>query len=474
MGLTFLSTGVMARLLSPAEFGVMAAAMVVIALTDAVFDGAFGIGIVQKEELSDDYIATTLTLSVLLATGMFAVIALSAKAIQGFFGFPGLAAVLTVTAITLLLKAFGSVSRALLIRRQRYHNLAITTVVTYVAGYCLTSPLLALAGAGVWALVGGALVATATEAAINLAFARTPLKPTIRRADVREVFSSSGLFTLTRLLNWASSTGANAVVGRTMGAEALGLYSRGTKLLEIATSATAQPLQRVLFPAFARLQNDPPAARAALLRALALAVPFFAILSAALAIHARAIILIVLGPKWVESVPIAQILFLALVPRCTYKISESLAFGFGRSASTAIRQGFFALLAIAGPAIAAPYGAPGVAAAAALAIYLFYLSSVGYAAALVKLEARILALVHLRALMLALLFGFVDMEASKLSGGLGFWPAQLIGAAAGGLVIAALFMWGPSSWIGTAIADLRQASLKFVRRLTTSASRSPA
>jgi PST family polysaccharide transporter len=204
------------------------------------------------------------------------------------------------------------------------------------------------------------------------------------------------------------------------------------------------------------MQEDLPRARASFERVLALSIPFFAVLSALLVLHARAIVLVALGPKWMDTIPVAQILFCALVPRCTYKVSESLAFAFGRSGAAAVRQGLFAAMIIGGSIVGARFGAPGVAVAASLSITAFYVVSMGFAARLVGLRGWSLALAHLRAAVLAACVGGADfLVGAFVEARLGFWPGELAGAAVGGIAVLALFCTIPRAWLGHDLSTLR-------------------
>ncbi|MFZ0266648.1 lipopolysaccharide biosynthesis protein [Caulobacter sp.] len=456
MALSFISTAILARILTPADFGVMAAAWLVLALTNAVFEGSFGIGVVQRAEIDDNYISTTLYMSLILAIAMFAIVAVAAPLVEHFFRFPHLGAILTVTAVTLIFKAGGSVSQALLQRRRQFAALAIINIGTYALGFCIVSTVMALKGYGVWSLVGGAVVGGVTEAVASLIVARVPIRVRPDRESMRHVVKTSGFFTISQVLAWAANAGANAVIGRSLGAIPLGIYSRGWKLLDVAVSATAAPMHKVLLPAFARLQNDQEAARRALLKSLSLAAPLFGMVSIFVVLHAHAIVMIALGPKWGDTVIVVQLLFSALIPRCAYKISESLAVGFGRSGAAVVRQGLYAVLMVGGSIIGAMHGPTGVAVAVSIAIWIFYGISLSYAAHLADLRLLALVGLHARSLALGLPVILADLIVMRLLAPVNFWVSELGGGAAGGLVLLALAVLSPDSWLGSELANVRR------------------
>lgn len=456
MVLSFASSAILARILSPADFGIIAAAFIVTSLADALFEGTFGIGLVQKREFNNDYIATTFTMSMIIAVLLWSIIAAISPVVETFFSFPNLAAVLSVTALTIVFKAIGSPSRALIQRQHNFRALTLIPLLSYFIGYCLVAISLAVAGYGVWSLVWGAVATGLIEAAASFSFARVPIRPSLSRVHVSEVIRSSGYFTLAQVLNWAALAGSNVVVGRMLGVVPLGIYSRGWKLLSLATAVTATPISRVLLPAFSRLQDDQPAARSAFISALSIALPIFTAASLACLIHADAIVRLALGDKWSAVTPIIQLLFVSLVPRCACKISESVAYGFGRSGGATLRQGFYACLMIAGSVIGVQFGAEGVAAAGSAAIWAFYAVSVSYASRLLSLSPAMIVLAHFRAVALVAPGATVDFLLCTGISDIGFWPSQLAGGILGSIVLAVTVLIAPPWLAGEAVVSRRR------------------
>lgn len=466
MMLSFGSMMILARLLSPADFGVMAAAMLVVALASAIFEGAFGINLLRRAQLDDRSVATTFWLSVIVGITTFAVIAAFSPAVEAFFRFENLAWILLVAGSSIIFKSFGAVSQSLLQRRGQFRLLSITNMVSYLAGNTLCSIALASQGYGVWSLVIGGTLTVIIESLANLFSAKVPVFTVPSREAAREVFRLSGWFAVSQVLNWAATAGANAVTGRMLGAEALGIYSRGWKLIDIIVGATAQPMQRVLLPSFARKQDDLQVVSRAFLKALDVAVIGFSSISVFAMVHAEPIVLVALGSQWSGTVPVVQLLFAALIPRCCYKISEAVAYACGSSFGATMRQGIYAALIIGGALIASPFGPTAVAAAVFLALWGFYILSLGYVVSITKASVAFLITVHARALILILPAALVDLSIVKLSP-LSFWPGHLAGGLAGVAVLAFTILTVPKLLLGEALGGIRtSAGLKLKRRLS--------
>ncbi len=432
--ISFGSMAVLARLLIPADFGIMTTSLIVIALATAVFDGAFAIGLVQRKEINDEYVSSAFWLSLILAFILFLLICIATPFVSVFFHSNGYQLMYVISGSSLIFKAVENTSLAYLRRTSRFKHIVLYQVASSLIGYGPVSIALALQGYGAWSLVWGQFAVSVLAGAGAFYLAKLPLKFVLTRGAIRDIFETSGHFTASQVLNWAALTGSNSVVAHMLGVKELGLYSRAWKLLDIATAVSAAPFSSVLVPAFSRMQSEPSKANSALRKALELTVPFFAVFSALVVVHAQAVVDICLGKKWGASVPLIQLLFCALIPRCCYKITESAMVGFGRSKSVASRQLLYAGLMVGGAIVAAPFGALWIAVSTSLAVTLFYITSLTFAARLVDMKVAVAFAIHARAIGLAVAIGLIDFLVTLGLGHLGFWVSQI----AGGIVALAL------------------------------------
>ncbi len=459
MAVSFISTAILARLLAPADFGVMATSLIVIALATAIFDGAFAVGVVQRKTIDDDYISSAFWLSLILAGVCAAAVSLCSPLLAAFFNIKQYSLIFAVSSLSLLFKAMENISLAYMRRQSRFVSITFYQFASSLIGFGPLSIWLALNGFGPWALIWGQLAVSVLSGFSSFVLARLPLRLAITKDATMDIVQTSGHFVLASVLNWGALTGSNAVTGHKLGANALGIYSRGWRLLDLATTATAAPMQSVLVPAFARFQDQEDRAREAYARALALSVPFFAMISVLCCVHSAAIVQIALGPKWTATVPIVEILFAVLVPRCCYKITESLTVAFGHSKSAALRQGIYAVLMIGGAMIAAPHGAIWVAVSTSVAVTIFYISSLTYSGFIVRLPVSETLTIHLRAIVLALAVAAVDLGIIHLFGHR-FWLGNITGGIVAVILIAGLFLCLPSGFIGQDINKLRDNLIK--------------
>jgi O-antigen/teichoic acid export membrane protein len=447
--LSLLSTAVLARLLTPSDFGVFAAALVVLALANVLFDGAFGVNLVRKAELRDEDIRTTLTTALGIAALVTISVCLMAPAAERFFGFLGLALVQSAASAAIPFKAVFAVASAQLQRERRFSAIAAASLLGQFCGYILLAIPLSLTGAGVWALAAALVTSAAVEAAVGTILVRLSFRPCWDRQALRDIAGTS-LFSLSHLFNWAANAGANTVVGRLMGAADLGLYSRGWKLLDLIVAATATPLSKVLLPAFAQLNGQPEQLREAFLRILGIVLPAYALLSVLFALQSPAIVELVLGNQWSGAIPVVQILFAALLPRCAFKVSENFAMAIGRSSAAAARQGIYAALMAGGALLGTRYGVSGVAIGVSAAVSIFYLLSMSYAVRIGRIRISSVVSLHARAALLALCAGLADLAALSLFGAASILERHAFAGVLGMSVAALLLFAWPSFWLGRA------------------------
>ncbi|HEY7771043.1 oligosaccharide flippase family protein, partial [Longimicrobium sp.] len=202
-GLLQFATGVLlARLLPPADFGLVALALVVTGLATLVADLGLGPAIVQRRELTPRHLRTAFSASILLGLGITALVALLAPVAGVLLASPQLPGVLAVQSLLFVMGAFGVVPRAILQREMRAGSLFTVSVVSYVVGYAIAVTALALAGFGVWSLVWGSLIQTGLESVLALAIVRPPVKPLLGRPELRDLLGYGAKASLNAVVNY--------------------------------------------------------------------------------------------------------------------------------------------------------------------------------------------------------------------------------------------------------------------------------
>jgi PST family polysaccharide transporter len=396
---------VMARLLGPADFGLVAGALVLIDFVEVFSDLGVGLVIVQRHELEERHIRTGFTLSALLGLAFGAGLWLAAPAAAGLMRMEGLAPVLRVMALVFPVDSLSLVASALLQRDLQFRALARISVFAYAFGYGVVGISLALAGLGVWALVGAYLAQTLFVSVALLVVRPHPKRLCFDPRTLREMTYTGAGFSAAQVFNYVALKGDNAVVGRWLGAGALGVYTRAYGLMTMSVTIFGSAFDRVMFASLAKVQHERERLALALRRGVAL-ITLVVLPSSALAfLLAPELIAVLLGPRWTEVVVPFQILAVGMLFRTGYKVSASVARAAGAVYRSAWRQGVYAVLVVAGALIGQYRGVPGVAAGVLVALAVFFALMAQLSVRLTSITWREYFAAHAPAACLMLLVG---------------------------------------------------------------------
>jgi len=308
---------VLARLLTPQDFGLIAMVTAVTGFVATFKSMGLSMATVQKAEINHGQISTLFWINVVLSLGVMLVIAALAPAIAWFYGEPRL------TWITLALAGafiFGGLTiqhQALLRRNMRFGTLALIRIIGMVAGI-ITAIIAAFYGAGYWALVLMQLAtAIAGAIAVWVVCGWRPGLP-VRRSGVREMLAFGGNLTGFNVLNYFARNADNLLIGKFWGSGQLGLYSKAYSLLMFPIRQIRGPISSVAIPALSRLQDDPEQYRRYYYRAVNMIAFISMPLVAILAALSDEVIRVILGEQWLGAANIFKVLaFVALLQPST-------------------------------------------------------------------------------------------------------------------------------------------------------------
>ena len=307
----FLIGIVLARLLEPGDFGVVAIAWLMIGIGKLISDFGFSAALVQRNDLTERDIRFVFTVQVglggiLAFTGFYL-----AEFIAEFFHNLNAAPVIQAMALLFLIQPFGQTSSAMLARELAFKTNQIIRIASYLVGYIFVGIPCAYLGYGPWSLVAAQLVQSLLFAVLAVYMSSVPMKPALKP-------SSTGLFSFgskvigANLASWGISNLDSFVVGHTLAVSDLGLYNRAMALVASPVGAVTASLQSVLFSACSRAQTDQGRIKRAYLAATAtigfICLPVFL----TVAVVPEAVILGLYGGKWAAAVPILIPLALAM------------------------------------------------------------------------------------------------------------------------------------------------------------------
>ena len=356
------------RLLTPAEFGLMGAATVIIGFSQIVSQVGVGPAIIQRRVLEPVHVRAALTLSGTLGFLLGSIVWVGSPAIAAFYRMPELEPVLRVVAFLFPLDGLNTVAKALLTRELRFRLYIALDVAAYVLGYALVGVLLAWLGYGVWALVSANLAQLGVRTGAMYLATRHSVRPSFDWRAARDLLSFGFGHSMAQIATALSQQGDNLVVGRWLGPAALGIYGRAYNLMVMPAHAFGRIINRVLFPVMSQVQDERTRLANAYERALAIVAFISLPLSAFLWVVAPEFIAIVLGPAWSEVVLPFRLLCISLLFRMSSKISDAVTKAAGEVYVRALLQYAYAALVVVGAIVGQRWGVAGVAVAVSTAM----------------------------------------------------------------------------------------------------------
>lgn len=369
--LQFVVMIVLARLLSPSDFGIVNAATVVITFTTVFSMIGVGPALIQRPKLNESHIRTGFTLTIFLSIFFAALLYFGSSIIAVFFNMGKLKIVLQVMSLIFLIKGFSTVAESLVQRKLKFRLFASIEVISYIV-YGIIGVLCAMIDLGYWALVYAQIGQNLIKTVLLVTLERHNMKPQLHWNSIKELFFFGGGFTIARLSNQFALQADNLVVGRWLGPNALGLYGRAYQLMIMPANLFGQVMDKVLFPAMARIQKKQDQLSQAY-RIGITAVAFFTIpVGIFICLLSKDIVILLFGNKWLSLVPALQVLAVGLVFRTGYKISDSLVRATGAVYRRAWRQIIYALAVFCGAWIGQRWGIVGVSLGVLCAIIINY------------------------------------------------------------------------------------------------------
>jgi teichuronic acid exporter len=357
---SWMMTIVVIRLLAPADYGVLAMAVILPSVLYLLND--LGLDVVLVQQLAPDERFRRQVFGVVIGVNLLCVLVLVAGAplVAAFFTEPILVPILRVLSLQFLLLVFETLPRARLEQSLDFRSQSLISLgASWLGG--LTTLALAWIGLGVWALVWGRLMSTAASTVALNVVAPSLCWPSFSLAAVRRALSFGGIVTLERGA-WQLFTDADKVIGGRLWPDTtLGLYSVAQDLATMPMHRTGGLIASIGLPAFSQVQNSRADVRFYLLKATritsVLSFPIFI----GLAVTAPEAVAVLLGSKWPAAAPLLQILALIMPLRMVATLLPPVLWGIGRPGVSATNVLIAAAIMPWACLIGAQWGAMGMA-----------------------------------------------------------------------------------------------------------------
>ena len=358
--LNLVATMVLARLLTPWDFGLVAMVMTVKGFLHVFKDAGLSIATVQREKITQAQVSNLFWINIAVSALSTLVLAGAAPIIASFYHTPRLVMLTIFISITFLISGSTIQHQALLKRQMRFKALAVIEVGSMIISVVI-GIVMALTGYGYWSLVGSALSLEIASLVLTWSLSRWRPDLPSRNSGVGPMVSFGAHRTAGDFILSLARGSDNLLIGRGYGSAAVGLYSRGSALLIRPLEQFLGPINTVFIPALSRLQSQPDRYRSTFLRLYeAIAVAGFFLTSLLLAM-AHPLTLVLLGPKWEQAAVIFGGFTIAALCLPLANVSAWLFTSQGRGRDMFITQVINSVAIVISFLIGLPFGPVGVA-----------------------------------------------------------------------------------------------------------------
>lgn len=330
LGCAFIVQIVLARLLAPELFGLIAMVAVFITISNALIDAGFSKALIQRKQLTDLDVTSVfyfnLSAAILMASFLYAI----APAIAQFYASEELISIVRLLSVSLIFSGLGAVHQAKLSREMQFKKLFYAS---FPATLCsgILGVLMALLGYGVWALVAQTLLLKSMVTVLLWKYSGWGPSLAFDFRSIREMFPYASRLAASGVLDAVFSNAYVLVIGKVFNPIEVGLFQRARSFQQLPAENIQMIVSRVTFPLFASVQDDPVRMRRGMRKTIFLVSLLLLPGMALLAAIAEPMILLLIGEKWLASVPYLQLLCIigALYP--LHAMNVNLLAAIGRS-----------------------------------------------------------------------------------------------------------------------------------------------
>jgi O-antigen/teichoic acid export membrane protein len=298
---------ILARILTPAEFGLVGMITVFIAVSQSFIDSGFSQALIRKPDVSENDYSTVFYFNIFAGLIFFLLFLLAAPGIARFYNEPELQPLVRILSLTLIINSFGLIQRTILTRAIDFRLQTRITVSAAIISGSL-GIYMALNGYGVWSLVWKSLTGYLVQTILLWYYSTWKPKLIFSYRSFRELFSFGSKLLASGLLDTIYRNIYPLIIGKFFSAQDLGYYSRADQFNKFPSQNITGAVQRVSYPALSLVQDDPDKLKRGYRQVITttMFITFFIMLG--MAATAKNLIIVLIGERWLPSVPYLQLL----------------------------------------------------------------------------------------------------------------------------------------------------------------------
>ncbi|MDP2585885.1 MAG: lipopolysaccharide biosynthesis protein [Candidatus Levybacteria bacterium] len=305
--LSFLRTIIVARILSPAQFGVYGIAALVLSLVEILTETGINVFLIQNKDNIGKYVSTAWIVSIIRGALISSLIFSSSFFVAGFFKSPDALALLMLVSVVPLIRGFINPSVAKFQKDLQFHKefyyrsgiFLVETIVAILLIIVMKNPI-----ALIYSLIAGAIF----EVTISLLFIKPVPIIEFSKKIFKEIISRGKWITGAGIFSYLFQNADNAVVGKTLGTGALGIYDMAYSISTLPLNEISDIVARVTFPVYVRMSDDKRRLRRAYIRTILLTVGLVSPILLLLLLFPEQLILLFLGEKWIQAADVLRVL----------------------------------------------------------------------------------------------------------------------------------------------------------------------
>lgn len=330
MFIQFISGIILARLLTPYDYGCIGMLMIFIVVAESFIDGGFGSALIQKKQPTQEDYSTIFFWNIGMATVLYTILFFSAPAIARFYKIPLLCSVLRVQGLILFIYAFNIVQRNQLQKRLRFKILSVVSIISSVIALIVTI-VMAYHGFGVWSLVAQVLIIAAIPAIVFWFYVKWRPLRVFSWKSFKELFSFGFYMFLTHVINQFGQQIQGLLIGKMYNPSTMGFYSKAYGTERLASTSISQVLTQVTYPLYAEVQDD-KVKLAGMIKRLTMTLAYITFpLMFVLLLCAKPIFVLLYSDRWLSSVPYFQVLCIAGLAFCLQSVNYQSIAAIGKS-----------------------------------------------------------------------------------------------------------------------------------------------
>ena len=330
MGISFVSNIVLARLLTPEDYGCIGMLMIFILVANTFIDGGFGSALIQKKEPTQEDYSTIFYWNLFLSIVLYALLFFTSPLIASFYELPLLSSVLRVQGLVLILNSLSIIQQNRLRKQLLFKKLSVVSIVSALLSLLITI-CLAYAGWGVWALVAQQLLMSLFNAVLYWIVGKWAPSFVFSQQSFKELFGFGGYILSSNLINTLCNNVQGLLIGKFFSPVIMGLYAQARKLEEVASTSFSSVVDQVSYPVLSTVQNDKQML-ISVLRKLIMSLAYVCFpMMILLILIGDSLIVLLYSTKWIGCVPYFRILCVAGMAICLQGVNYNAVAAIGKS-----------------------------------------------------------------------------------------------------------------------------------------------